>query len=127
MIAEPLYTDSLPDQRRLILEALEASYRHKEAPDLAPFSIEHIMPQTLTEQWHHELGPGAGEMHARLLHVLGNLTLTGYNPELSNSPWADKRQLLLASNLELNKDVAKEAAWGEQQILERGHSLVKRA
>ncbi len=41
--------------------------------------IEHVMPQTLTPQWIDELGDGAQEHHARLLHSIGNLTLTGYN------------------------------------------------
>jgi hypothetical protein len=123
----PLYTDSRPDQRRLILETFEKSHRHKEAPELVGLTVEHLMPQALTQEWRQELGPEAERVHAALLHVLGNLTLTGYNPELSNSPWADKRRLLLESNLQMNKEIAKVEAWGEAQILQRGDDLAEQA
>ena len=52
------------------------------------------MPQTLTPEWVQELGDDAPEHHARLLHTLGNLTLTGYNPDLSNRLYVEKRELL---------------------------------
>ena len=54
--------------------------------------IEHVMPQTLTPEWELELGPQAREQWARLLHTLGNLTLTGYNADMSNRPYVDKRE-----------------------------------
>jgi len=72
----PLYTDSRPDQRRLILETFEKSFRHKEEPDLTGLTIEHVMPQSITDAWRELLGPDASKVHAKLLHVLGNLTLT---------------------------------------------------
>ena len=42
----PLYTGSRAEQRRVILEALEESYKHKEEVNLADLTVEHIMPQT---------------------------------------------------------------------------------
>ena len=48
-------------------------------------SIEHIMPQHLTPAWNEILGANAAEIHATWLHRLANLTLTGYNPSLSNN------------------------------------------
>ena len=82
----PIFTDSRPNQRRLILESVEESFSHKERIDFSNLSVEHVMPQTLTEQWRSDLKVDAEEVHRQYLHVLGNLTLTGYNPELSNSP-----------------------------------------
>jgi Protein of unknown function (DUF1524) len=46
----PLYTEGRPEQRRLILETLEESYRSKEPVDLPALTIEHVMPQTLTKE-----------------------------------------------------------------------------
>lgn len=123
----PLYTDSRAEQRRLILEAFELDHAHKEAPPLRDLTVEHLMPQALTPEWRSELGLNADEIHKRLLHVIGNLTLTGYNPELSNSPWAAKRELLRTSNLEMNKELAAIPSWGEEQIIARGKELLARA
>ena len=123
----PLYTDSRPDQRKLILETFEESIPHKERPDLKPLTIEHLMPQHLTEEWKEALGPDAEEIHSKLLHVAGNLTLTGYNPDMSNSPWMGKRQWLVESNLQMNKEVAKESVWTAKQILDRGARLAEQA
>jgi alkylated DNA nucleotide flippase Atl1 len=58
---------------------------------------------------------------------LGNLTLTGYNPELSNNSFAIKRQLLRDSNLELNRPIAQTEHWGPSEIMERADDLAERA
>ena len=49
------------------------------------------------------LGDKAAEVHAGLLHTIGNLTLTGHNSELSNSSFEKKKTLLAESHFELNK------------------------
>jgi uncharacterized protein with ParB-like and HNH nuclease domain len=125
----PLYTDSRPDQRKLILESLETSYTNKERPPLSEFelTIEHVMPQNLTPEWRDDLGSSAEDVHTRLLHVVGNLTLTAYNPELSDKPFKDKRERLEKSNLEMNKLIAQELEWGETQITARGQELARQA
>lgn len=127
LLGYPLYTNSRPDQRRLILERFEESYEHKERPELNSLTIEHIMPQTLTEDWEAELGDDAREVHARFVHVLGNLTLTGYNPELSNRPFSKKRDLLAASSLRMNQRIAQEPEWTARQIEQRARELAERA
>ena len=122
-----LYTGSRAEQRRLVIETFEQDHAHKEPPDLRGLSVEHVMPQKLTEQWRNALGPNADAIHARFLHTLGNLTLTGYNPELSNGPFAEKRRRLADSNLALNREIAEEAEWGPEQIRERAEQLAARA
>ncbi len=123
----PLYSEGRYEQRRLILESLEASYQHKEPVDLSGLTIEHVMPQALTPEWADALGEEAPAIHAKLKHVLGNLTLTGYNPELSNSPFEQKRELLNQSNLAMNKEIAAESQWTAHEIEERGKRLAERA
>ena len=55
-------------------------------------SIEHVMPQTLTDAWRQELGPDfTQEDYDKWIHNIGNLTLTGYNTEYSNRSFAEKR------------------------------------
>jgi hypothetical protein len=76
---------------KLILESIEESYDHKEQVSFDDLSIEHVMPQTLTEYWQNHLGDDWEITHELLLHTIGNLTLTAYNPELSNDDFESKR------------------------------------
>ena len=54
-------------------------------------TIEHIMPQTLSGEWKAMLGDNFEEIQEKYLHTFANLTLTGINSELSNKPFAVKR------------------------------------
>ncbi len=126
ILSYPLYLDSRPEQRRVILETLEQSFPHKEAPSLENVSIEHVMPQTLTSSWRASLGAHADNTHRRLLHVLGNLTLSAYNQELGNAPFGEKRQRYAGSNLHLNRQIAQATEWTAAQIEERGRRLAER-
>jgi hypothetical protein len=121
------YNPSRIDRCKLILEALEEHHNHKEPADLANATIEHVMPVTLSDEWLQMLGEKPDEVHARHLHTIGNLTLTGYNSELSNSPFAQKKVLLGQSHYELNKYFTNQAIWGADQILARSKALCERA
>jgi len=108
---------------RMILERLESFHGHHETVDFAGLTIEHVMPQTLTTSWKNELGDSWEEAHGRLKDTIGNLTLSGYNPELSNDDFQTKRNLLNSSHLELNKYFVHVDRWNEQAILERAKAL----
>jgi hypothetical protein len=85
-------------------------------------SIEHVMPQTLTDAWRTELGEDAERIHATYLHGLANLTLTGYNSEYSNLPFDRKKTMEHGFNdspLAINRTVAKYDHWNEEALLER--------
>jgi uncharacterized protein with ParB-like and HNH nuclease domain len=56
------------------------------------FTIEHIMPQTLTPQWKQELGDDWQEIHSTYLHTFANLTLTGFNTSYSNHSFQEKKE-----------------------------------
>ncbi len=62
-----------------------------------------------------------------LQHTVGNLTLTGYNPQLSNSTFIRRRELLRDSNLQMNREIAEFSKWGLEQIQERSRLLAERA
>jgi len=99
---------------KLILETIERSYQHKEQVPLDNFSIEHIMPQTLTEDWQTYLGEDWEVTHELMLHTIGNLTLTKYNSELSNLDFESKKLRFKESHLEMNrlfKDVDSWKRW----------------
>jgi uncharacterized protein with ParB-like and HNH nuclease domain len=80
----PIYLSGTAKCRH-ILESLESAMTlNKEPVDLtnAQISIEHIMPQTLNEDWEQLLGEKAAEIYDTYLHTIGNLTLTGSNSDL---------------------------------------------
>ncbi len=108
---------------KLILETIEEAYNHKEQVPFNELTIEHVMPQTLTEWWQDHLGDDWGIIHDLHLHTLGNLTLTAYNPELSNDDFDNKRTRFSESHLELNKYFSDKLSWEKEDILNRSISL----
>lgn len=65
-------------------------------------TIEHIMPQTLTAKWKIDLGKKATEIYEKYVHCIGNLTLTGYNSEMSNDSFEEKKKVYKESNIYIN-------------------------
>ncbi len=112
---------------QIILECLEQQYGHHEAVPFDDATVEHVMPQTLTPEWEALLGSDAERDHALWLHTLGNLTLTGYNPELSNKPYAEKRNMYALSHFELNRYFGTCEMWGSAKIQDRAVKLFKTA
>ena len=109
---------------RIMLEAIEESFDHKEKVDLSKLTIEHVLPQTISnnaagKSWKAMLGENWSEIHEKYVHTLGNLTLTGYNPDLSNSSFDKKKDLLKQSHLELNTYFADMDAWNAETIVAR--------
>jgi alkylated DNA nucleotide flippase Atl1 len=116
----------------LVFQRLEESYQHAEPIDwrATSLSIEHIMPQSLTAEWREGLsaaGDDPAEVHAELLHTLGNLTATAYNGQLSNNPFERKQEILSGSHLELNRAIKPAGQWGKAEILARADELAERA
>jgi hypothetical protein len=107
----------------IILGRLESALGHKERVATEALTIEHVMPQTLTDWWKDHLGEGWEETHDQLLHTLGNLTLTNYNPELSNRTFPEKRALLGQSHVELNRYFDGVERWNEGEIQRRADAL----
>ncbi len=101
-----------------------------EKVDLDDLSVEHIMPQTLTLDWKKALGGDFDRIHTDYLHTIGNLTLTGYNPEMSNKSFVEKRDIAKGFNnscLRLNRDLVALDTWGETEIKTRAKKLSNEA
>ncbi|MYX74154.1 DUF262 domain-containing protein [Streptomyces sp. SID3915] len=135
MRGKPFYWSGRPPQRGYILRRLEESYRPTEPVDFAKasLSVEHVLPQRPTQAWFDQLadetedGQTPQELHDLLVHTLGNLTLTGDNSKLSNSPFERKQQILDSSALRMNLEIAASGRWGKAEILARADRLSERA
>ena len=115
--------------RKYLLEALE-NYYHKEPIDLntANYTIEHIMPQNIEHNlsWQQMLGEDWQEVHSLYLHTLGNLTITGYNAEMSNKSFGEKvngESGFKHSHLKLNESIVQCDVWNKKAIQRRTNIL----
>lgn len=115
------------DRAKLILERLEEFDREKEPIDHHQATIEHIMPQKLSPWWRDHLGPDADSIHSIHLHTIGNLTLTGYNSEMSNDPFPKKKIHYQKGRYHLNSYLCDLSQWQENEISERADHLAKLA
>jgi predicted transport protein len=90
------------------------------------------MPQNenISAEWQRSLGAEWKQIHAKWLHTLGNLTLTGYNSSYSDHAFIYKRDMshdpvksLRNSPLRLNQGLGQLDTWNEQTIQARAQRL----
>ena len=131
-----IYTALSEKYKLYLLERLEC-FDNNEAPDVVKLteegkcSIEHVMPQTLTDTWISELGgpENAKRIHDEWLHKLGNLTFTGYNSKYSNLPFATKLTMehgFKDSTFSLNKFIGSCTKWTEEELIRRTELLIEK-
>ena len=131
--ADALATRDIKKGRLYLLERLENSYHPKEPVNTGMYQIEHVMPQNIDNSaaWQTMLGPDWQNVYDTLCQTLGNLTLTGYNPDYSNKPFQYKQNLnpggFKYSPLSLNRYIADCTVWNAETIHERAVALADRA
>ncbi|GAA9084628.1 DUF262 and DUF1524 domain-containing protein [Helicobacter pylori] len=112
-------------KKKYFFERLE-NFDRKERVHTHEYTTEHIMPQKLTEEWEKDLGQDHERIHTQYLHTIGNLTLTGYNPEYSNNSFQKKRDMeggFKDSPLRLNQGLRDLESFGEEEIKKRANDL----
>jgi uncharacterized protein with ParB-like and HNH nuclease domain len=101
---------------------------NNEKVDIATLSIEHFMPQTLTNSWRAKLGDKYQLIHDKYLHNIGNLSLSGDNTQLGNKSYEDKKQILKEqSRLKLNQYFLSTTNWDDNEINKRADVLFEEA
>lgn len=123
-------TDMYHIQRRGYFFRKMENDGRKEEVSTAEYTIEHIMPQNANRAWQLALGSNWQADHERYLHTLGNLTLTGYNPEYSDRSFQEKRDMdgvFKDSPLRLNRGLGQLEEWNAEQIERRAERLSARA
>lgn len=101
------------------------------------WTIEHIFPEgdNIPKYWIDMIANGykelAEEYLTKYVHTLGNLTLTGFNPNLSNQSFEDKKNkqkdgkyIGYKNKLALNDDVVTEDKWTVECIRKRTDKFV---
>lgn len=139
--------DENPEATRFILCSIESSHRTKEIySDLWArdknnkyvWTIEHIFPEgeNIPESWVEMIANGdrerAKQYRTDYVHTLGNLTITGYNQNLSNMSFErkkdrqnkDNKEIGYRNGLFLNQNVVNEKSWTIDLIKKRTDELV---
>lgn len=144
----PIY-DENPEATRFILCSIESLFQTKEiysdlwARDTSNkyiWTIEHIFPEgeNIPDCWVSMIADGDREKavlnRMNYVHTIGNLTITGYNQNLSNMSFEQKKErktkdkskyIGYRNGLFLNSDVVTEAEWTVEKISTRTNNLVK--
>lgn len=124
LVTENIYKNN--NLCKFILTTLENGLSSKEMVLIDDrITIEHIMPQNKNNTfWKKEIGEEFEYVYDKYLHTLGNLTLTGYNSELSDSSFYEKKELLKSSKFTyLNCDVIDKIKWEKTSIENRANRL----
>lgn len=144
----PIYAENVDIARFLLVAMAEADMTKESARDLWErhrsnnqyvWTIEHILPQgaPLPSVWVEMLGGGdmAHSAQEQVVHTLGNLTISGYNSNLGNKSFQEKKDradsagnfIGYRNGMSLNADVVDKTEWNEETINARTQKLVDRA
>lgn len=117
-----LYKSVGSSKCKYILYEIEKYKGNKELPTRDEISIEHICPQRPSKDWKVFLG---NDYDNTILKVdnIGNLTLTNYNQEMSNSIFSKKRDYYGKSSFWITKEIANNNRWDSLKITKRTNEL----
>ena len=117
--------------RNYALDKFE-NHRRKEKVSISDYTVEHVLPQNenLDDSWRAMLGDKWREVQEKYKHTLGNLTLTGYNSELSDHSFETKKSMeggFDDSPIRLNDHFRQIDTWNEDSIRDRSELLAEKA
>jgi hypothetical protein len=128
IVRYPLYFASHPDQRKLMLEALEDSYEHRGPVRFDQLDLQLITPLLPRSDWLVELDISE-DQYWKVVGTLGNFTWVprGRAPDLGVAERKKELLKMTRYGLELVKDFAQVARWSASAIEDRSHRLAQRA
>ena len=95
----------------------------KSRPDLSDAKLqkEHIMPNTLNDEWKKALGEDGEDTHQELVNTIGNITLIRHNQELGQKKFSDKKAIYdNKAGLQIARtEITNHDHWGRDTILNR--------
>lgn len=128
IVRYPLYFASHPDQRKLVLEALEDSCTHRAPVRYEQLDLQLITPLLPRSDWLAELGV-TEDQYWKVIGTLGNFTWVprGRAPDLGVAERKKELLRMTRYDLELVKDSAHIERWTAPEIENRGRRLAERA
>jgi hypothetical protein len=128
IVRHPLYFASHPDQRKLILEAMEDSYEHRSPVRYDQLDLQLITPLLPRPEWLAELGVSE-DQYWKIIGTLGNFTWAprGRAPDLGVAERKKELLRMTRYGLELARDFANIERWTADQIEQRSRRMAERA
>lgn len=131
---KPLYAKTELSFVRLVLQEIDKQMQtHGQYPDYSTINtVEHVMPQTLTDEWKEYLGEESNDLSLTTIrNTLGNLCLLSQSANSSEGQklFEDKKKAPALSDVSaLNKDLkAREVKWNIAAIKRRSKDLAEKA
>lgn len=116
---------------KVLLLQIESFETKNIVVDINKVTIEHLMPQTLSEWWIDNLGgkEEALQIHEKYLNCIGNLTpmSIGYNSKNSNKPWNEKLPQIKNVQFVITSEISDYAVWNKDSIIKRNKDIAERA
>ena len=117
------YGASATRATKAVLCAMMEDEQNGDSPARDQLTVEHVLPQKLTEEWKQALGVDAERIHGWYRDRLANLTLSGVNAKLGAKPFEEKREIMKKSGVLLTRRIAEEDAWNEAALERRAEDL----
>jgi len=104
--------------------------------DINEIETEHIMPQTLSEQWINDLQKKTGQdknqiivLHEEMLNHIGNLTIIkqSWNRSMSNRVFEQKKNDYNKSEIPITKELENQSQWTFNDIESRSKNFSEKA
>lgn len=116
---------------RAVLLGIEYNESTRPPVEFEDVTIEHLMPQTLSDTWKQNLGgkDKAEEIYETYLNCIGNLTPLSQscNSKISNLPWNQKKDKIDFTGFAVSDSVKNISDWNESEIIKRNKDLAERA
>ena len=116
---------------RAVLLGIEYNESTRPPVEFEDVTIEHLMPQTLSDTWKQNLGGKnkAEEIYETYLNCIGNLTPLSQscNSKISNLPWNQKKDKIDFTGFAVSDSVRNISDWNESEIIKRNKDLAERA
>ncbi|MBQ3945659.1 MAG: HNH endonuclease, partial [Alphaproteobacteria bacterium] len=114
-----------PATQKYILYNIEKFINPSQPNAISAGTIEHILPQTLSDEWKKYLSfHGDIDKVGELLNSIGNLTITECNSTLSNKSFDNKKDCYKDSAYSITKEICAIPSWTVNEIKKRGQKLV---
>lgn len=125
-VGQPIFI-SAKRNVKFLLQQLELLLPGRESSDTTATQIEHVMPQSISDEWRSYFKTSGIEIDEALslTHTLGNLTLTENNQGMGNAFFIKKRDEYYSnSSLRLNRSLAELNSYLPSDIRGRTVALV---
>ena len=128
IVRHPLYFASHPDQRKLVMQALEESHAHRGPLRYDQLDLQLITPLLPRPDWLAEVGVGE-DQYWKIIGTLGNFTWVprGRAPDLGVAERKKELLRMRRYGLELVNDFAEIERWTASEIENRSRRLGERA